>query len=284
MMNQNDLIIKIKQVPITDYLASRQIQPYKSAGHQFLYFSPLQEENTPSFYVHPQKNVFNDFSSGEKGDVIRIVMLLNNCSFQGAIKILEDFSHIQHNSSFTDPPTPQPEIQIKKIRKLQNEALFQYLRDRKIDTQIASIYLHEAYFVTHSQSYFALCFKNDSGGYELRNKYFKGTISPKYSRLIEVAGSKQLNIFEGFTDFLSALMYYKIEQPSHNTLILNSLLFLNQVLPQLHTYQKVNVFLDNDTAGKKAFQKIRDVHPNVRDYSCIYHPYKDFNEFLMATQ
>ncbi len=46
-------------------------------------------------------------------------------------------------------------------------------------------------------------FKNNFGGFELRNKYFKGSSSPKEITLISNNSPDRLNVFEGFMDFLS---------------------------------------------------------------------------------
>jgi hypothetical protein len=45
--------------------------------------------------------------------------------------------------------------------------------------KIATCYLREIHYKAKGKRYFALCFPNDSGGYEIRNPYFKGSFSPK---------------------------------------------------------------------------------------------------------
>jgi hypothetical protein len=47
-----------------------------------------------------------------------------------------------------------------------------------------------------------LGFKNDSGGYELRSEFFKGSNSPKDITAFKNRG-KKVAAFEGFFDFLS---------------------------------------------------------------------------------
>jgi hypothetical protein len=156
-----------------------------------------------------------------------------------------------------------------------------YLKTRKINIELSKIYLKEVYFTWNDKKYFALSFQNDKGGFELRNKYFKGSNSPKYYTTIKGNNSKSLNIFEGFFDFLSALTYYKAQTPGNDTIILNSLAFLDKILSIISKYNAINLYLDNDTAGKKAFQIISKNHTRTMNHSeRLFLDYKDFNEFL----
>ena len=72
----------------------------------------------------------------------------------------------------------------------------------------------------------ALGFKNDSGGYELRNELFKGSNTPKDITTFKNSG-KKVAIFEGFFDFNSftSLLQNK-ELKAFSFCILNSLSFL----------------------------------------------------------
>ena len=58
----------------------------KKNGTGYKCKSPFNNENTPSFYVVPAKNIFKDFSSGHGGDAIRFVMLYEKCTFIEAIE------------------------------------------------------------------------------------------------------------------------------------------------------------------------------------------------------
>jgi len=60
----------------------------KRAGAQWRGLSPFNAEKSPSFFVHPEKNVFNDYSSGNAGDLYRFVMLKENLGFNDAVEFL----------------------------------------------------------------------------------------------------------------------------------------------------------------------------------------------------
>src|SRR5260370_2950643 len=50
-------------------------------GRQFRGLCPLHSERHPSFYVHPEKQVFHCFGCGTGGDVVAFVLRLHSCEF-----------------------------------------------------------------------------------------------------------------------------------------------------------------------------------------------------------
>ncbi len=69
--------------------------PLKRAGQQFRGLSPFNREKTPSFYVHPDKQLFYCYSSQQGGDVFKFVMLYENLDFMGALRRLAERSGIE---------------------------------------------------------------------------------------------------------------------------------------------------------------------------------------------
>lgn len=51
----------------------------------FMAFSPFNEEKTPSCSVSTEKNLFNDYSSGNGGDAFKLVQLKENLTFPEAV-------------------------------------------------------------------------------------------------------------------------------------------------------------------------------------------------------
>ncbi len=116
------------------------------------------------------------------------------------------------------------------MQPLQNRALVQYLASRQISKAKAVNYVQEAYYQVNGKQYFALAFKNDKGGFELRNKYFKGSSSPK--AITTIPGSrKAVSIFEGFIRYVDLLLeFYQVRKPAGTCIILNSVSNLDAVL------------------------------------------------------
>ena len=57
---------------------TRYVPDLKRSGSQFKACCPFHNENTPSFYVNPQRQYFKCFGCGEGGDVLSFVMKLEN--------------------------------------------------------------------------------------------------------------------------------------------------------------------------------------------------------------
>ena len=79
-------------ISIKDYLNSLGIQPVTEKGSYGMYRSPLREDNTPSFKVDYNANLWCDYGTGEGGTLIDLVMKQNGCNAYGAICRLEQGS------------------------------------------------------------------------------------------------------------------------------------------------------------------------------------------------
>ncbi|MDJ1485911.1 CHC2 zinc finger domain-containing protein [Cytophagaceae bacterium YF14B1] len=194
-MIDKSYIDRLKAIPITEYLADQGFVPAKQVGNQLVYLSPLTGEKTPSFFVHPDRNVFHCFSSGHKGDIITLVRQIEQLEFKQALVSLNSFQSSgniitpsqsatveERTVPFTKHQSAQnsqahnssSQIEILAVKTLSNRVLINYLHSRGIDAHLATVYLKEAYFRVQGKNLFALAFENDKGGYELRNPFYKG--------------------------------------------------------------------------------------------------------------
>jgi len=279
-----------KDIDIIAFLQKNGFEGTKK-GSFIWYCSPLRKEKTASFSVDPDANRWIDYGTGQRGDLLDLVKLIHNTDTQGALKILSDTNpneFISFSRADIQPKQKKPGIIINHLQPIENKALLQYLDERKIPLTIARRYTIEAYYTVNNKRYFSIAFKNDRGGFELRNKYSKLATSPKYYTSFLIPESNQLNIFEGFFNLLSALTYYKSVTLKHNTIVLNSLSFLPSVLPLLAKYNQINLFLDNDPeseSGQRAAREINENHPKTINHALIVYPdYKDFNQFLVNSK
>ena len=60
---------------------------------------PFHDDHSPSFSVHPDKQIYKCFSCGESGNVITFVEKINGISFAEALKLLADRAGIKLNIS-----------------------------------------------------------------------------------------------------------------------------------------------------------------------------------------
>jgi len=62
----------------------------KKAGQNFRGLCPFHAEKTPSFNVHPTKQIYHCFGCGQGGDVFKFVMEMEKCSFPEAMRIVAE--------------------------------------------------------------------------------------------------------------------------------------------------------------------------------------------------
>ena len=185
----------------------------------------------------------------------------------------------------SEPPKYEPEPIVPQfsdveVRPLIHPALLAYLRQRGIPLDIATANCVEIHYRLHDKQYFAVGFPNESGGYEIRNKFFKGSIPPKAVSLIR-NGSVTVNVYEGFMDYLSGLtLGYGMTE---DNLVLNSVANKEKAYRHLDGYDQIKCWLDNDDAGKKCLAALQQRYgEKVKDFSIVFSPCKDVNEYLQG--
>src|SRR5580693_10579264 len=62
----------------------------KKSGQNFTGLCPFHSEKTPSFAVHPTKQIYHCFGCGAGGDVFKFVMELEKCTFPEAIRTVAE--------------------------------------------------------------------------------------------------------------------------------------------------------------------------------------------------
>lgn len=71
-------IKQAKQIALDDFLARIGCSPTRSSTTQSWYLSPLRTEDTASFKVNRSRNLWYDFGSGEGGDILDLMLKLEN--------------------------------------------------------------------------------------------------------------------------------------------------------------------------------------------------------------
>jgi len=294
-MNSN----QAKKIPLSGILDQLGHQPHHQHRDELLYFSPFRKETEPSFSINETRNIWFDFGEGKGGNVIDFLMEyynLDNVVFAlHQLETLMEQQRIEPVKLVTATKNTSTPLEIQKIQPLQNRALSEYLRGRGISTATAQPYVKEIYYTRKDKHYFALAFKNNSGGYELRNPYFKGvhgskdiTIIEKKELLAKRKGrgeGQAVTVFEGFMDFLSALTYYgkDITTP---VIVMNSTALKERTIEAIEEMGagKVYLYLDRDQSGRELTEHFKQqlYGVTVLDKSELYADYKDFNEFLIS--
>lgn len=201
-------IEEAKSIRIADYLHSLGYSPVKQQGINLWYKSPFREESEASFKVNTEREQWYDFGLGKGGNIIALAAHLYATDHVPYIlkRIAEQTPHVRPISfSFGKQSSSEPSFQHLEIVPLSSPALLAYLQGRGINTELAKRECSEARFTHNGKRYFAIAFPNGSGGFEVRNRYFKGCIAPKEISHIRQSGKVRNTcyIFEGFMDYLS---------------------------------------------------------------------------------
>ena len=218
-------IEELRSISIVELLALLGHEPaYRTGGgKQWVYHSPLRNDNTPSFFVTISKNLWLDFGSSEGGNVIDLAIAINGgCSFHEAVCWLEE----QNRGIRERPPINYSSfdnsdcgMRIVKTLPLRHPTLLNYLSSRGIPREIAVKYCREIHYSIRGREYYSVGFPNIVGGYELRNPFFKGCHGEKAPSVIPLSKSCRTEcccVFEGFMDFLS---YHTLEQSGNRDVV-----------------------------------------------------------------
>lgn len=278
-----------KQIDLVDYLASLGHNPTKINREDYWYLSPFRKEQSASFKVNRNLNVWFDFGEGKGGNLIDFGKRYHNCTVNELLVKLSSHNQTQ-NFSFHPPPlagekkeSGTGKILILEDRRLTAPTLLDYLQKRHIPLKIAEQFCREVDFLLYHKKYTAIGFQNNAGGYELRNPYFKGSSSPKGITFFDLGQQQKLTVFEGFFNYLS---FHSInqKQPEEltNFLVLNSLSFFEKSRTKMESHQQIDLFLDRDPAGIKLTQKALEWDKTrYVDRSKLYQNLKDLNNWLI---
>ncbi len=266
-------VAQAEAVSIVDYLASKGSEPVKCVGKELLYYSPLRDKNKPSFWVNVEKNKFKDYTVEEhRGNSINLVQLMEGCNFPTAVAKLLTFSGQSDTSrlpyvapaAVKRPLEQKTHIQFPFVRPI----LIQYVEERGISYQLGKRYLHEVMTTASDRYYYYVGFKNDLGGFALRNRSFKRCFGNQTITTINDNQTREsVMLFEGFFDFLSYLTYHRIETPQYPTIVLNSISNLAKAYPFLVQFNEIHYYRDRDKQGEDSLARMRKNGLLVRDFA-----------------
>jgi DNA primase len=124
----------------------------KKSGQNFTGLCPFHAEKSPSFAVHPTKQIYHCFGCGVGGDVFKFVMEMEKCPFPEAIRIVaekcgiaiprpkerspEERKENQQRSALVEMHREAQAFFAKQISgTLEGKVARAYLEDRGIDTK-----------------------------------------------------------------------------------------------------------------------------------------------------
>src|SRR5499425_2466176 len=89
MAEAGSLAEKVKQQADIVRVIGEYVQ-LKKAGQNFRGLCPFHSEKTPSFNVHPARQIYHCFGCGKGGDIFSFVMELEKCEFPEAVRAVAE--------------------------------------------------------------------------------------------------------------------------------------------------------------------------------------------------
>jgi len=290
-------IEQAKAIAIAEILAKLELTPAKETETDATYLSPFRNERTPSFHVDKEHNVWYDHGEGIGGNAFDLVVQILKAN--GHRFLPADALRWLRNTHL-DPSVLRPVDRVRSrsskwelldVRPISNRALTGYLSQRGIDITLAKKYLSEISVRRKGavNRLYALGFKNEEGGYEFRNRYFKSCIAPKTISFIRADQPKPegVMIFEGFMDFLTYVTINKGILVCDN-IVLNSVACVDHAWAYIRNYGYAfaGSWMDNDAAGQKAQSRLDEFirsEPGLahKPHGYLYQGHKDLNAWHM---
>lgn len=269
-------------IPLEEVLLSLGHLPTKQNEKEAWYLNPFANESQASFKINKILNYWYLFSEGIGGTNTDFMKKYLDASVNEVLVWAESqsFSSFQkQNISDRKFENQSKNYEILDVNEIRHPALLEYLRERKVGNQTQ--FLHEIHYRMNDKNYFGIGFKNDSGGYEIRNKYSKICLGKKDISTIK-NGSESLRIFEGFFDFLSFKNVENfLEKEPVDYLILNSVSMIHNIKSSLGNYENIELYFDNDEAGNRAVEMIKNENQSAEDCRVLYSDFKDLNDWMI---
>lgn len=251
------------------------------------YRAPYRNERTPSFRVNVAKQLWYDFGLGKGGDIFTLAgELAQSGDFMEQARFIAETArmpYIAMGKPQFQPKPSEPAFEGVETVPLLLSPLTDYLAERGIPYAVASRHCRRLNYGVRGKRYFAVGFPNVAGGYEVRNRLFKGCVPPKDVSLVKAEGSPAgvCCVFEGFMDFLSAAT---LGWETGDCLVLNSVANVGKAVKHLDGYGRIDCYLDRDEAGRRALEVLKECYGGrVTDRSTRYDGCKDLNEYLQQT-
>lgn len=281
--NKRLSISEAKEIDIVHFLADLGYEPSKIRNNDYWYFSPLRDEKTPSFKVNRKLNRWYDHGLGKGGNLVDFAILYHGCTVSEFLQNLSGNLSLQKPSIQQSVTRPEPENQIKILGDfiLSSTALLRYLQQRRIPVDIADRYCREVRYELNGKVYYGIGFKNDLGGFEIRNPYFKASSSPKGITTIDNSAGEVI-VFEGFTDFLSfKAIHQQDPEDRFDFVVLNSVSFFETARLFLEKHNTIRLYLDRDPTGQNCSRYALSLSSKYKDESSLYQNHKDFNDWIV---
>jgi len=274
---------------IVELLSRLGYQPVPKRGRERMYVSMLRKDDTvPSFSVNEELGVWFDHGTGKGGNIIDFGLAYwKHLGFSDVVRKLQETCQIEPGPTTISRPVKQTKVPAHIVEQVKplgtHPAITTYLKTRGI-FEPAKNCLREVYYYLEDDGgvrkhFFAAGWQNESSGWEVRNKFFKGCVGRKDITFIR-GHEKKVALFEGFIDYLS----WRCENPvaDHSVIVLNTINMLTKSVEKAKAYSSIDIFFDRDKQGFLATREFLKSLPYATDRSKAYEGFNDYNDKIKA--
>jgi DNA primase len=157
----------------------------KKSGQNFTGLCPFHSEKTPSFAVHPVKQIYHCFGCGAGGDVFKFVMEMDRCDFPEALRIVADKCGIALPRRDRSPEERREQTQRSALVEMHREAATFFSRQLQgtPEGKAARAYLADRGLDDAAMAHFGVGYAPSGGDALLRH------LRAKYpEKLLEISG------------------------------------------------------------------------------------------------
>ena len=289
MSNDQNLKELKEHASMAGILAQLGYQPARQSRHEKMYRSMLRDDDsTPSFSVNDELGVWFDHGTRRGGNLIDFGLAYwPHLNFPQVVEKLMNISSIQPmqiRPLALPRPVKTPHYVVYETKDIgTHPAITNYLKFRGIFKQARNL-LSEVYYYVEDQkgerkAFFAAGWKNENGSWEVRNKFFKGTLGQKGISVVS-GQPKNVAVFEGFINYLS----WKKEHPAadHSAIVLNTTALINIGIERAKAFSSIDIFFDRDNSGVLATQELIKALPYATDRSNAYEDFNDYNDKIVS--
>jgi DNA primase len=176
MAEAGSLAEKVKQQADIVRVIGEYVQ-LKKAGQNFRGLCPFHSEKTPSFNVHPTRQIYHCFGCGQGGDVFKFVMEMEKCPFPEAMRIVAEKCGIALPHARERSPEERRENQQRGVLlEIHREAQAYFVKQLEgtLEGKAARAYLEDRGLDRDTITRFAIGYAPSGGDLLLRH------LKPKY--------------------------------------------------------------------------------------------------------
>ena len=173
----------------------------RKAGVNLVGLCPFHQEKTPSFAVHPVKQIFHCFGCGVGGNVFKFLMLIENLSFPEALQRVAEKAGVKLTKYYRDAPSDTAAREREALQKIHEVAarFFAAQLGATVEGRAARTYLADRGLSDEVISHFRLGYAPSEGHALLKHLEAAGFSPEMMERsglvLAEAEGRRRLDRF-----------------------------------------------------------------------------------------